>query len=212
MELPPESEHLSPPPPPYANFARGEGRFDAFPGIQFDGGNITFGLQQDVNDLPVLSGRKQRDWADNGSSWVALLWISCKDIFTTMKQGLYFSQENIDPLRSRLFIGTNSTAYLKKQGYSHMREYFLIDLAEDPQWYGSLKVFTRGLNDLSEFRIYDMTIDHIVIANGFDKNESHIYQYNRWYPQKNINIIYDDMPLMGWWPWPRAPLSRTGPR
>lgn len=143
MQPPPGSEGfppLPPSPPPYSDSARGEGRFHVIEPKEFSGGVVFFQLQQDTKDLDlVLSGQKEKQWADNGSSWVAALDIHCKDIFALMKQGLYFSQENVDPIRSRILAAEGINTHLKNLGYSHLRRYTLVDHAEDPKWWGTLE-------------------------------------------------------------------------
>lgn len=69
---------------------------------------------------------------------------------------------------------------------------------------GDFGVAAREMSDLSGFRIHNMTINNVVSTKAFTKDKEQIYHFDRFCPQKNLNVIYDDMPLQGWWPWPKA--------
>ncbi len=89
------------------------------------------------------------------------------------------------------------------------RHYILTDLADEPNWDGSLVLLARQYEVLSSFRISDLSLDLVYLAWAADKSKHTVYYYNAVWPESNINTIYDDMPLEGWWPWPKKESERA---
>ncbi|KXJ89898.1 hypothetical protein Micbo1qcDRAFT_177086 [Microdochium bolleyi] len=92
---------------------------------------------------------------------------------------------------------------------------------EIPAW-----VFAYDLATLSGFKpVRDLTREHILSASAEerfgddgdsndDNDEEDIgeetdifYWYSRSDPASSFNTFYDDMPLTGWWPWPRQEME-----
>jgi hypothetical protein len=47
----------------------------------------------------------------------------------------------------------------------------------------------------------------IVYARGENKYGYEVYFWSKWRPEWNYNALYDDMPMEGWWPWPKKETS-----
>jgi len=83
------------------------------------------------------------------------------------------------------------------------RRYLLADLAGGAQWTASLFVFARQTQVLSRFHVSDLSQDMVYCAWAENKRGEHIYLYDASAPEHSYNTIYDDMPMSGWWPWPK---------
>ncbi|KAI8684779.1 hypothetical protein NCS57_00144900 [Fusarium keratoplasticum] len=86
---------------------------------------------------------------------------------------------------------------------SFCRTYYLDDLEDDPQWMAKLTVHSHELHVLSEFRLRDLRVEDILSAMAFRPRGHRVCYYHAHKPQHGINAIYDNMPLKGWWPWPK---------
>lgn len=49
----------------------------------------------------------------------------------------------------------------------------------------------------------NLSIQMVYDAWAWSINDKIIYEYTSWKPEDNFNAIYDDMPMEGWWPWPK---------
>jgi hypothetical protein len=58
---------------------------------------------------------------------------------------------------------------------------------------------------ISEFRLEKIVIENISWARGWSWADRLVYAYDA-FTDVNYNAIYDDMPLDGWWPWPKKSL------
>lgn len=190
-----------PPPPPYTPSKNIKGKYHAHNDFRFKGGSARIKLQKDMNFPPLIGPWKYDEKPHNDAIWIARMDIQFKDVCATMEQGLYWSRDNIDPTGSKVFH--NSWGKSAEDGFTRGRQFHLIDLAEDPQWKASLVVYAPKVKALSEFRIQNLSVDNIADMTAFTGDGRWIYEYNRGDPGQNFNAIYDDMPLGGWWPWPK---------
>lgn len=212
---PPPSPLSRPSPPPYTNSNHINGKYNAHQDSEFKGGYIDIRMQNDVN-LWAEKGEIEKIHKDG--SWIAVIAFRVKDLPAAMKQGLYWSQDNVDLSGCCFYDDLQSMPpqsqdwglrlqdwglRLQDYGFTHARRFQLIDLAENPQWKGTLFVFSRGIKPLCRFRIQNISVGNILGATAFTRDEKMAYMYSRLEPERNFNAIYDDMPLGGWWPWPK---------
>lgn len=205
---PPPSPLSRPSPPPYTNSNHINGKYNAHQDSEFKGGYVDIRMQNDVN-LWAEKGEIEKIHKDG--SWIAVIAFRVKDLPAAMKQGLYWSQDNVDlsgccfydDLQSMPPQSQDWGLRLQDYGFTHARRFQLIDLAENPQWKGTLFVFSRGIKPLCRFRIQNISVGNILGATAFTRDEKMAYMYSRLEPERNFNAIYDDMPLGGWWPWPK---------
>jgi hypothetical protein len=52
--------------------------------------------------------------------------------------------------------------------------------------------------------VSDLSPDHIYEVKAWNWCGELVYTYSAFQLVKSINSIYDDIPLDGWWPWPKA--------
>ena len=74
--------------------------------------------------------------------------------------------------------------------------------------HGYRKGSTYELNALAEFRLKDRTADRIARSYALNTERLAVYNYDAFKPEENFNILLEDIPLEGLWPWP----NRAGRR
>ncbi len=152
----------------------------------------------------VIDPRVPRAW--KAAPWEATLTVKCPDVPRLMREGFFWSADNIVPEEGFMkAVGPRSRAY----GYSHVRTWILTDKPEsrgrhgNSQWVACLEVSATAIETLTGFMPQNMTRAHIWKANAWDEHGRTIYNYDSYTPAQNYNCVYDDTPLRGWWPWPR---------
>jgi hypothetical protein len=153
----------------------------------------------------VIDPRVPRTW--EAAPWEATLTVRCPDVPRLMREGLFWSVDNIVPEEG--FIQA-APPHSKASGYSHVRTWILTDKPESrgghgtPEWVACLEVFATAIEALTGLRPQNLTRAHIWKANAWDVHRRLIYNYDSYAPAQNYNCVYDDTPLRGWWPWPRG--------
>ncbi|KAF6823372.1 hypothetical protein CPLU01_11453 [Colletotrichum plurivorum] len=157
-------------------------------------------------------------------SWTAELVLSTRDLPRLMREGLHWTAANVHPEMSvldpepELEKDKNKS---RKKPKTMVRSYFISDLGKDCNWAGFLMVHARD-EVLTQFRVSDLRPHMILRAIAWntvyrsefrgnsqkagrsaDPAEEVAYFYDSFDPKNNINVIYDDMPLEGRWPWPK---------
>ncbi|TDZ40700.1 hypothetical protein CTRI78_v010213 [Colletotrichum trifolii] len=129
-----------------------------------------------------------------------------------MREGLHWSTDSIWKEPGYVDASLeNETDHVKKS-WTLARHYYLLDLGGDAFWVGKLVVFARQLKVLSHFRVETLTPDmvHGAYAARSDARNQICYSYEV-DGKVRLNALYDDMPLTGWWPWPkRQSAKQTG--
>ena len=152
----------------------------------------------------VIDPRVPRGW--KAAPWEAALVVKCPDVPRLMRDGFFWSADNIVPEEGFIRAAHPQSRAL---GYSHVRTWILTDKPESrnghgtPKWVAYLEVAATAIQTLTGFRPQSLTRAHIWKANAWDVHGRAIYHYDSYAPAENYNCVYDDMPLRGWWPWPR---------
>ena len=149
--------------------------------------------------------------------WVAFLDVRTPDMPRLMRKGFFWSPENILPEEGHISRETNPE--LVEAGFIHKRTWILADKSNDeiPRWVGRLDVLAASFEILRSFQVQHLTRDNVNSALAWNGLNQLIYNYDCRCPQNSFNCIYDDKPLPGWWPWPKAkgtrmPTASTTPR
>ncbi|KAI1352458.1 hypothetical protein F5Y01DRAFT_313929 [Xylaria sp. FL0043] len=79
----------------------------------------------------------------------------------------------------------------------------LQDLNQPPRWAASLAVQAVDVRILYNFDLSQLSRGLIGSVWASDQFQHQIYGYQFDPPTVRFNIIYDKMPMEGWWPWPR---------
>jgi hypothetical protein len=135
--------------------------------------------------------------------WFACLQIKCEDVPRLMREGFFWSAENILP------EGGYMSSEIREDhidlGCRHQRTWIIAKKPnnEAPQWSGTLEVASPLLETLVNFRIRDQSTKNVFWAYAWNRAGHMIYNYESDNHIHNYNCIYDDQPLKGWWPWPK---------
>lgn len=160
-------------------------------------GIIVFELLQHRNVPEIVAG--------SNVPYLAQLHLRVKDVSAMMVQGVHCSDENLE--RSYGFI-TEDRSYIPAwadKGWTHTRYYLLRDRSEDPQWWGTIWVWGRGMTGLRQFELGTLSTDNVLNLRAQNNRGESVYWYDHNDQESEwFNAIYDDMPMQGLWPWPRA--------
>lgn len=132
--------------------------------------------------------------------WEVFLRVNAHDLPRLMREGFYWSEANVDHERGEY---SSHRREEDRNLVRFTRTYYLEDLQEDPQWMAQLTVYSFEIHVLSTFRLRDLRVKDVLQARAFRPRGREVYYYNAHEPTHFINAIYDDMPLKGWWPWPK---------
>ncbi|KAI1387982.1 uncharacterized protein F4822DRAFT_408240 [Hypoxylon trugodes] len=96
--------------------------------------------------------------------------------------------------------------YFADVGLDLVRHYFFQDLQQTPpRWVAHLQLFAAAEEVLASVRFEDISVEHVYIAIAHGAEHGGCIYHYRWsQPKIAYNTIYDEMPMEGWWPWPRA--------
>ncbi|KAH6650437.1 hypothetical protein F5144DRAFT_45020 [Chaetomium tenue] len=135
--------------------------------------------------------------------WAACIKIKCKDVPRLMREGFFWSADNVLPERGHISPDTGR-AWVNL-GCRHQRTWIIADDPDDEvsQWRGSIKVVSPVLEALAKFRTHHLSKATVYCASAWNEMGRSIYKYDYRRPDDNYNCIYDDKPLKGWWPWPK---------
>ncbi|KAK3300677.1 uncharacterized protein B0H64DRAFT_428690 [Chaetomium fimeti] len=133
------------------------------------------------------------EWTDK--PWVAFLVIGCEDVPRLMREGFFWSTENVVPEEG--YISDNIRKECEGLGCRHKRTWIIADKANDkaPQWKGRLEVTSPLLATLAAFRVKDLSRKNVYASYAWNWAGKLIYNYDYRYPKHNFNCIYDDEPL-----------------
>lgn len=141
---------------------------------------------------------------EQAMSWKAILEVTADDLPRLMREGFHWTAANIHPEEGYVETDLVPDPHKTEEGYGdYSRKYFLADLAREPQWAAWLTIYASKLEVLSRFKVQDLTPDLVTSAEGLNKGRL-VYAYESLDPRENFNSIYDDMPMEGWWPWPKG--------
>ncbi|KAG6013725.1 hypothetical protein E4U54_006403 [Claviceps lovelessii] len=178
---------------------------------QFKGGFIQFELFKHPETSEWRAGPPEwHQCVAKREPWYGLLTLYVHDVSHMMEHGLHFSSKNVDPRGSLIADdgGPEMTPYTKSLGWTHYRRFVLRDLdQENPQWKGFLIIYSRGIKELSHFRVDGLSFRNIRFARA-KVGQNLVYNFDCVSPENNYNTIFDDMPMQGWWPWPNPEATK----
>lgn len=134
--------------------------------------------------------------------WTAVLEVKTTDIPRLMREGFFWSAENVVPEAG--FMSSETRPAWIEFGFVHKRTWVLVDKSNpSPTWVGRLDVSTPSYEILPSFQVQSLTSTNVYEAIACNAVGDIIYDYNYRLPKRNFNCIYDNKPLQGWWPWPK---------
>ncbi|KAF9880371.1 hypothetical protein CkaCkLH20_02325 [Colletotrichum karsti] len=192
-------------PPRYEDIQpRRRPRIQKFDSAQWQGGkpNLIFMLLSSPSESSIT--------ARQNIEWVAQLHVKARDLPRLMREGFYWNLDNFC-LESTYIEEKIDSGGPANVGFTCTRNYYLsdIDHGNNAQWAAKLSVYARNVGTLSRFRLPNLQLGHVALVTAIDPRCTgrKLYKFDRFHPDKNFNAIYDDMPMDGWWPWPRRAAS-----
>lgn len=159
-------------------------------------------------NMKIWFGEKQ---VNGEEEWAAWLVVHAKCIPHLMRHGFHWLKANILTEKSFVALGSSyvclTPAYIQS-GYLHTRTFFLENSQHDSknqEWIGMIKVFAKNVPTVAAFRLEWLSLNTMKFVRAWNWDRKLVYQYNSSEPENNFNVIYENMPLQGWRPWPKAP-------
>ncbi|KAL2884219.1 hypothetical protein SGCOL_000158 [Colletotrichum sp. CLE4] len=139
-----------------------------------------------------------------GISWEARLRVKSKDLPRLMREGFHWTVANIHREAGYIEHEAKEPAMVGA-GWNCTRNYYLSDLSPDQNWTAKLTVCARDIRVLSQFDVAKLRPEQAYAAIAWTNVQpgQYVYNFDCLDPRKNYNAIYDNMPLEGWWPWPK---------
>lgn len=159
--------------------------------------NLTFRFSPEAQQT-VTIGRFFRNRKEH-PGWCAAMWIRARNIPRLMRRGFYWSAANIIKGEDRLLLDDFPIPFLRR----HRRTCRLIDVGQHPEWEAMFCVESGRRDTVINFDMNRVTMNTVVEVEALDWDGKTIY-----FAQKRsglfFNSIFDQMPLDGWWPWPKG--------
>ncbi|KAI0196551.1 hypothetical protein EV127DRAFT_494486 [Xylaria flabelliformis] len=136
--------------------------------------------------------------------WIAILLVKCRDVLRLMREGFHWDAANI--IREEGYVDQDFTFawFLQdRKRWAGTRHYFLKDLQQPPRWVGNIEVFAQNQTTLFKFNLDRLSRESMKWAKANNQSGHQIYQWQYGFPGTWFNTVYDDMPMEGWWPWPK---------
>lgn len=158
---------------------------------------------------PNLNLRFESHAGGTGAKWKVWMGLRVMNIPHLMRHGLHWSRADILAEKGFMtFHGSDPelTSEHKKAGWLHTRTFFLEcheGIDDEGGWFGRIKVYAKDTATLASFKLADMSLDTMSSCEALNWDRQIVYAYESTMPGKAFNAIYDDMPLQGWWPWPK---------
>ncbi|KAI4861104.1 hypothetical protein F4820DRAFT_434815 [Hypoxylon rubiginosum] len=151
---------------------------------------------------------------DKHQPWFAQMGIKYGDVPLLMREGFHWTTANV--VREDGFVGSidRRLVNLRKVSPTCTITMFwtLQDLQRPPRWTAYLQVHAPNYAVISGIRLENWTTDMVTFAEARSLSRDLIYRFDASMPTYHFNSIYDDMPLKGWWPWPKEDSSATKTR
>ena len=143
-------------------------------------------------------------WDPTGARWAAGLAVKCRDLPRLMREGFFWSAENILPEEGHM---TNAEYREWARGlgrHAYGRVWHLADKSngEAPLWVARLEVCSRSVELLGRFEVRNLSRNMVYEAFAWNAEYRAVYAFRHYQPDGCFNCIYDEMPMEGWWPWP----------
>ncbi|KAI0429533.1 hypothetical protein F5Y09DRAFT_342527 [Xylaria sp. FL1042] len=207
------------PAPAYKNEATRHNKTEPGPAM---GGSFYREDPQDVSIVFKFCPDPSRPYRISDHDWLAGLEVKCADVPRLMREGFHWDASNV--IKEEGYVEVNRecpeqagvtnlgrmwrwffpvTVQQSSRRIQGIRWYFLKDLIQPSRWVASLSVQAADLRILYNFDLSQLSRELIRSVWASDQSQHEIYAYQSYPPTVRFNMIYDKMPMEGWWPWPR---------
>lgn len=73
-----------------------------------------------------------------------------------------------------------------------------------------MTVLCPDIKSATQFNFRDLKFDQFSACCAMNQGGKDVYNFERETEMDDVNTIYDEMPLEGWWPWPKRPHGSEG--
>ncbi|KAI1776931.1 hypothetical protein F4818DRAFT_440326 [Hypoxylon cercidicola] len=140
--------------------------------------------------------------------WCGKMDVKCSDVPLLMRDGFHWTAANV--IREEGFIDHFMGKPTRR--FPFTRVWVLRDQHQPPRWTASLQVCALDDEVLSGIQLDNWSVDMVRRVEAWGLSRKLIYQFDITKPRHYFYSIYDDMPLKGWWPWPRRDPKRDPKR
>ncbi|KAI1441189.1 hypothetical protein F5Y02DRAFT_431380 [Annulohypoxylon stygium] len=137
--------------------------------------------------------------------WCGRIYVKCDDVPRLMREGFHWTTANL--IREEGHFDTTPFGVAFPLTLCHKypiwRKWYMRDLQQPPRWVACVHVHAPTVDVAAKVRLADWTVDMIWGAYAIGTLGKRIYNFERARPGHSYNAIYEDMPLEGWWPWPK---------
>ncbi len=153
--------------------------------------------------LEMVPCLKENESDFTGLPWAAGLIVKCRDVPRLMREGFFWTAENILPEEG--YMSHSTPSEWSDIGFDHKRVWSLAHKSngETPLWLAQLEVLSHSVPVLSGFQVQILSRENVHRAHAWNEDQQPVYHFDNHSPSNSYNCIYDDMPLQGWWPWPK---------
>lgn len=179
-------------PPPYQDVEEVQCPHDSITGPP----SVKFSFQSDVR----LKGSQRKH-----SKWEARMDVFADPVHL-MRRGFHWSEAN----RRRQYGFFERVAYEDPDIRGDARRFAGGIISQT--WTGThrglhISGFTLMMSlHFSEFTLDSISIDNIIAVCAWNSDNQTIYNYSIRVPEERVSAVSDNMPLEGWWPWPKKRL------
>lgn len=154
--------------------------------------------------FPSVTALPESPYKDD-AGWSARLTVNTDDISSLMKSGFRLSEDTVKKSKGHIVIDHESQSECRARSKPrHTRKYVFEGRASHVKWKASLSVYAYKVGELSRFRVESLSAHNVGAAVATDRQGNTVYHFSVVSPDDSFNAIYDDMPMEGLWPWPRA--------
>lgn len=144
----------------------------------------------------------------DNQGWVARVCVNVRTLPNLMRSGFHVAEENVQRRKGYFVLDPQGQNPFEGQP-THSPRYSLKSTGS-PRWNAEVIVTASTVRELSQFQMpQSLSAENVGVAVGFDRSGQRIYGFSVVDPDENFNAVYDDMPLNGWWPWPRRALHSS---
>jgi hypothetical protein len=87
--------------------------------------------------------------------------------------------------------------------WKHVRRFVLRDMHhQPPHWAAELAVYAASENIVRGVKLELLTRENVASMRAHGPERRRAYEYRAWRRNESYNILYNDMVMEGWWPWP----------
>ena len=168
------------------------------------GQSMTSKVQSQQDTLKFWIASDPTDF--KASIWVASLSVKC-NLVDLMRGGFFWSEDNIEV--EKTYVIKEKDPEWKENPYSHHQILSLQD-TRTTGWTAQVRISANSYGALAMCKFAELDHTSIYQTYGHNSENKLVYHFLR-SKHESINCIFGDMPLEGFWAWPRADDDK-GPR